>query len=88
MNRHQRRAAPKEIAGLLGFSFVFPDRKAHDQIEASIKFDGENMWFVINGQKMARRENRHWIPLVPGFEIHDNLYGGSIDDLDECQGTA
>jgi hypothetical protein len=44
------------------------------------------MFFVIDGQRMAKRENRHWIPLVPGFEIHDNLYGGGIDDLDEPQG--
>jgi hypothetical protein len=72
MNRHERRKA----------------KKKPDQIECEIVFDGVDMFFVIDGKRMAKRENRSWTPLVPGFEIHDNLYGGDIDALDRPEGNA
>ena len=53
---------------------------------ALIEFTGTECFFVIDGQRVAKRENRHWIPLEPDFSMHDNLYGGDIDALDKCRG--
>ena len=72
-NRYERRAAKK--------------RQRHQSDEMRIEFDGTDMFFVIDGRRVAQRghagttEARQWIPLVPDFSMHDNLYGGSLDAL-------
>jgi hypothetical protein len=69
-------------------SWVMPGGAKLVNPECKIEFTADHeCFFVVNGQRMAKRENKHWVPLVPGFEMHDNLHGGSIDDLDNCQGA-
>jgi hypothetical protein len=84
MNRQQRRAAKRRQRNIGARS----DQPGAPELECEIEFTGTECFFVIDGQRVAKRENRHWIPLVPGFEMVDNLYGGDIDALDKCQGGA
>lgn len=74
-NRHERRSARKRQS----------KQQDAPSLVAQIVFDGVDCFFVIDGQRMAKRENRHWIPLVPDFSMHDNFYGGSLDALDEIK---
>lgn len=77
-NRHERRAAKKR------------QRKAPAE-QCAIVFDGTDLFFIIDGQRVAKRghqgtpQAKQWIPLIPDFSMHDNLYGGSLDALDEIK---
>jgi hypothetical protein len=91
MNRQQRRrvAAHYAAVGLKPFRSkitVRAEDPSAPPTECELVFDGVDMFFAIDGQHMAKRghpetpQARQWIPLVPGFEMHDNLYGRILDD--------
>jgi hypothetical protein len=52
----------------------------HDDVLGDVEMVGEDGQFyvIVNGVKIARRENCHWTNLVPGYSVEDLDGGASI----------
>ena len=36
-----------------------------------VEFDGKHMFVVRDGVRIAKRENRKWVSLIPGITVRD-----------------
>ena len=43
-----------------------------------IEYDGEDMFVIRNGVRIARREDRKWVSMKPGLTVLDTDGGRSI----------
>jgi hypothetical protein len=46
--------------------------------EGMMVFDGEELYIVRDGVKIAKRESGKWVSLAPGFTVYDDMEEGSI----------
>jgi hypothetical protein len=51
-----------------------------DDVLGDVEMVGEDgqFYLVVNGVRIARRENRQWTNLVPGYSVEDLDGGASI----------
>jgi hypothetical protein len=58
---------------------------------ARIDFDGKYLFFICSGVKIAKRENKSWMPLVRGYEVTETDDGGieitAVPKPFGCQGN-
>jgi hypothetical protein len=52
----------------------------HDDVLGDVEMVGEDgqFYIVVNGVRIARRENRQWTNLAPGYSVEDVDGGASI----------
>jgi hypothetical protein len=43
--------------------------------DGGVLFEDGDCFFVIDGVKVAKREAKTWVTLVPGWEVHDTEDG-------------
>jgi hypothetical protein len=87
MNRHERRKARREerhsIHVMPEPGQDIPEGMQPPKVEI-VFCDDDNgnpaCYFVCNGDRVAKRVNGCWVPLVPGFS--------ALSDIDEPQGSA
>jgi len=42
-----------------------------DNDEGIVEFDGKHMFVVRDGVRLAKRENKKWVSLIPGVTVRD-----------------
>jgi hypothetical protein len=42
-----------------------------DNDEGIVELDGKHMFVVRNGVRIAKRENKKWVSLIPGVTVRD-----------------
>ena len=44
----------------------------------ALEFDGENLYIVRNGVRIAMRKDKAWTAIEPGYQVYDSLDGSDI----------
>ena len=44
----------------------------------ALEFDGENLYVVRNGVRIAMRKNKAWTAIEPGYQVYDSLDGDIV----------